>query len=182
MMKFIALVALAFSFNSFAGNTTTIARTFDGKNAVCEIKGDVGKRAYKAELVSDRVVENERRTVELKINLYKCDEVDGKFTLVKSNLSEVTHSYVLLPNGELGQTNNTVTMANFTLTDKYEHLLGVNSVAINAEDITLKYTFDSSVDSAFLTAMFKSTSEFPTGQVIDDVFEYYGGYVLHFSK
>ncbi len=176
-MKFLVLSLLALSFNSFAG--TSIERTFDGKNAVCEIKGDVGKRAYKVELVSEVLVE-ERREITLAVKFFKCAEVDGKLQLVESKATEVTRSYVLLGNGELGQTKNTLLAANFALTDKFERFLGKTALNLNAADSTLSFSLDKNVDRAFLTAAFKSSVEFPTGEVIGDVFEYFGGFVLKF--
>lgn len=178
-MKFLTLLALAFSFNAFAG--TTIDRVFDGKNAVCQIKGDVGKRAYKASIESEKIVDDNRE-LSLKIDLYKCAETDKGLALVKATPSEVTHSYVLLPNGELGQTNNTVLWAKFFLTDKFENLLGKADLNLNSDEIVLNYTINKNVETAFVRATFKSSVEFPTGQIIDDVFEYFGGFVLHFNK
>lgn len=178
-MKFLALLLLTFSLNSFA--ETTIARTFDGKNAVCQIKGDVGKRAYRASILSENLTED-KREISLKINLYKCAETDKGLALVDSALSDVTRSYVLLANGELGQTKNTILTAKFFLTDKFEKLLGKVDADLNASETVVTFSFDKNVDAAFVTAAFKSSVEFPTGEVLNDVFEYYGGFVLRFNK
>lgn len=176
-MKFLILSLFVFSLNSFAG--TTIERTFDGKNASCAIKGDVGKRAYKVQLVSEKIVDD-RREITLAVKFFKCDERDGKLSLVDSSASEVTRSYVLLSNGELGQTKNTLLAAQFALTDKFERFLGKAALNLNSADSTLNFSLDKSVERAFLTAAFKSSVEMPTGEVVGDVFEYFGGFVLNF--
>lgn len=178
-MKFLTLLALAFSLNSFAD--TTIERTFDGKNAVCQIKGDVGRRAYTATIESEKLVDNNRE-LSLRIHLYKCAETDKGLALVKTTPSEVTHSYVLLPNGELGQTNNTVIWAKFFLTDKNEKLLGKSDINLSYDDVVLTYTIDKNIESAFVRATFKNSVELPTGEVLNDIFEYYGGFVVKFAK
>lgn len=176
-MKFLFLSLLALSFNSFA--ETTILRTFDGKNARCEIKGDVGKRFYKLKLESEKLVD-ERREIDLKVLFYACAEVDGKFAPVPTAATETTESYVLLANGELGKTKNTLLAANFAATDKNEVFLGKVGLNLNSEDSVIHFSFDKNLDRAFITAAFKSKIELPDGTSIDDVFEYLGGFVLKF--
>ncbi len=177
-MKFLALIALLTSVNSFAA--TTVTRTFDGKNAVCQIKGDVGRRSYKVELLSEKLTED-KREIELKVKLFKCAEVEGKLAIVASSASEVTNSYYLQANGELGLTKNTLVAATFFANDKNERPLAKTSLDLNSSESVVKFSFDKSLPTAFLTAVLKSNVELPTGEVVKDINEYFGGFVLKFE-
>ena len=175
-MKFLSLIAVLFSFNAFA--ETTIQRTFDGKDARCETLGDTGKRFYKLEIQSENVTEDKCELV-LNVLFYKCALNGNVLALVKSDANEVLHGHVLLNNGELGLTNNTLVSAKFALIDQNERLVGQSQVNLNEEAKTISFSFNKDIKRVFVIGAFKSTVELPTGEVFKDMFEYVGGFAIN---
>lgn len=175
-MKFLSLIAILVSFSAFA--EATISRTFDGHDPRCEIKGDTGRRFYKLEIESEKLTETKRELV-LNVLFYKCSLGDnGKVSIEESSSDEVLHGHVMLPNGELGLTNNTLTQARFAIVDKNERLMGQAPLDLNQDAKTISFSYDKNVERVFVIGAFKSTVELPTGEVLKDIFEYVGGFVI----
>lgn len=177
-MKFLALLALTFSLNSFAD--TTIQRAHSSTNAVCQLKGDMGKRAYKLEVASETLTETGRE-IALQVTFLKCVEVEGKLQIVESSAKEDLHSYVLLANGEIAQTTNTLLKADFAATDKFDRMLGISKLDLNSDSTVINFSFDKKLERAFITAGFRSRIVLPTGEVINNLPEYVGGFLLSFK-
>lgn len=175
-MKYLTLALVLFSLNSFAA--TSIKKTFDGGEAKCLDQVDVGSRAYNLK-VQNEVSIGENRIVTLKVNFYKCAEVPSGYGLRESSASEVLSSFILLPNGKMGMTKNTLVATQFFATDADGKVLGVSAL-LNSKDLsTVTFTINNKIKKIFIDAKLISNISSPIGS-LEGVEQMYGGFVLSF--
>lgn len=178
-MKFlITLLASTLITSAFAA--TSVQKTFDGGNAVCEIKADVGGRAYKLNILEEAIV-GDKREVTLAVKFFKCAETTNGLRLVKSSADEVLNSYIALPSGALGTTQDSLVSALFIAVDTNGKILASKNVVQNGSDMTVKLSIAKDEPTAFILADLVSNIDSDYG-AIPGHSKRYGGFVLHFSK
>ncbi len=178
MKFFIALIASTLFSSAFAA--TTIQKTFDGGNAVCEIKADVGSRAYRLNIV-DEVIKGDKREVTLAVKFFKCAQTDAGLRLVKSSADEVLDSYIVLSSGALGTAQSTLASALFIAVDDSGTVLASQNVTQSGSEMTVKLSIAKDQPTAFILADLVSNVDSVYGSIAG-LSKRYGGFVLHFSK
>lgn len=177
-MKFLFLVSsLVITSSVFA--KTSITRSNDNLDAVCRTKADVGRRAYKLQLVSEKVLKD-KREVELQVNFLKCAEVENGFKHVDSSSDEILHSYIILNDGTLGTTDNKLTAVNYYAVDSQGVTLSTLSLGKAPGTFLIYLSFNKDVKKAYVLAELTSDITSPIGSLIGWV-QRYGGYVLSFE-
>lgn len=176
-MKFIALLACLVSLNSFAA--TKIQKTFDGGAAKCLEGADVGSRAYNLEVISEKIVGDKRQVV-LNVLFYKCAEVVSGYGLRSSSSDEILHSFIILKNGDVGQTNNKLVSLSFAAIDSDGKLQSEDNVKENGGKFIVNLSIDKDVKkvSILSTSVTDITSDIGN---LSGVVNRGGGYILSFN-
>jgi hypothetical protein len=170
-MKLFALALIFASFNSFA--VTSIKKTFDGGEARCLEMNEVGSRAYNLEAINDVVI-GDSRIVTLKVNFYKCAEVPSGYGFRPSTASEVLSSFILLPNGKIGMTKNTLVKTTFFASNTDGKNLSISDLSKNS---TITFTVNKSEKKFFVDAALESNISSELGN-LDGIVQHYGGFVI----
>lgn len=172
-MKFIALALLVLSFNSFGA---TLKKTFDGASARCEEMSEVGLRAYNLEVVKE-VQSAKSTSLTFKVNFYKCAEVPSGYGLRASSANEVLSSFILLPNGKIGMTKNTLTKAVFYAQTPAGMNVAVGEMKRVGNESFVTLTLPKETKRVFIDADMTSDITSEIGNLKDNV-QKYGGFVL----
>ncbi len=172
-MKFLALALIVLSFNSFGA---TLKKTFDGASARCLEMSEVGLRAYNLEVVKE-VQDSQNLSVTLKVNFYKCAEVPSGYGLRSSSADEVLSSFILLPNGKIGMTKNTLTKAVFYAQTPAGLNVAVAQMKRDGNDSFVTLTLPKDTKRVFIDADMTSDITSEIGNLKDHV-QKYGGFVL----
>ena len=150
-MKLIALFLCFFSLNSFAEAKSTVKKTFDGGAAVCRDQVDVGSRAYNLQIASEKI-SGDTRYVTLNVIFYKCDEVVSGYGLRPSSPDEILHSFILLPDGKMGQTNNKLVAGSFAAISENGKVLSSDKVSENGGNFQVNLAFNKNLKHVFIEA------------------------------
>lgn len=180
-MRFMAvLFSLMLATSTFA--ETKILRNNDGMDARCSVKADVGRRSYSLSLVSEKI-EGDTRTVSLKVNFKKCAEVENGFAQQDSSADEILHSYIVMKDGTLGQTDNKLVAVEFSLVkaDGVKlNTLSVNAADQDEDDFIVDVKVNKNFAKVYVLAVLTSNIS-SSESSIEGLEQRYGGYVLSFE-
>ena len=137
---------------------------------------EVGTRAYNLEAINDVVI-GDSRIVTLKVNFYKCAEVPSGYGLRQSFANEVLSSFILLPNGKIGMTKNTLVKSTFFATNDDGKVLAISDLAKSGNDSRISFTFKASEKKVFVDATLESNITSEIGS-LNGVVQRYGGFVI----